>query len=175
MRLLPVQQHPSGVRLSWGGATIEDNNTPTGGPIDVNARTRLAYEHAGALNTPPQPPSAACPDVSPLPRTPATVQRSASPVRNPYYPSSQQRPSLRQTTIPKTIGCDSGSGITNPIGTATGFRGGDRTIPEGRDRSYGLPPPIDTAAGLRGGDKGDRPFVGGSVISPCKHDCDELV
>jgi hypothetical protein len=162
----------SGRATVLGGATIEDDNTPAGGPIDVNACTRLAYEHARALNTPPRPPSAARPNVSPLPRTPATVRRSASPVRNPYYPSSQQWPSLRQTTIPETIGCDSGSGIPNPIGTATGFRGGDRSIPEGRDRSSGLPPPIDTAAGLRGEDRGDRPFVGGSVISPRKRDRD---
>jgi hypothetical protein len=138
----------------------------------MNARTRLAYEHAGALNIPPQPPSAACPDVSPLPRTPATVQQSASPVRNPYYPSLQQRPSLRQTTIPETVGCGRGSGIPNPIGMATGFRGGDRSILEGRDRSSSLPPPIDTAAGIRGRDRGDRPFVGGSVISPRTRDRD---
>ncbi len=75
-------------------------------------------------------------------------------------------------TIPETIGRGSGSGIPNPIGMATGFHGGDRSIPEGRDRISGLPPPIDTVAGLRGRDRGDRPFMGGSVISPRTRDRD---
>jgi hypothetical protein len=117
-----------------GGDNDKVDSTPVDGPVDVYARTRLAYNHARALNTPPQ--------------TPATARCEAFLIRNPYYPSSQPRPSLRQTTIPETLGRDSGPG---------------------------MPPHIDTAAGTRGKDRssgGDRPFMGGSVISPRHQDRD---
>ncbi len=150
----PNNVPPAGMAAFPGRATVlgGDNDkvscTPVDGPVDVNAHTRLAYNHARALNTPPRPPAATRhevsprPEVSPTPRTPATARCEVSPVCNPYYPSSQPRPSLRQTTIPETLGRDSGPG---------------------------MPPHIDTAVGTRGKDRGsggDRPFVGGSIISP---------
>ena len=132
-----------------------DDNT-----MDVTARTRLVYERARALNTPPRASAAVCPTVSPQ-RVPASASRASAPVQNPYHPSPPPRPSLRQTTIPETMG--------NPSLRQT-------TIPEtmGNDSLPRIPPNVDTTDGVRtmNNPHPSRPVVGGHVISPRQRDRD---
>ncbi len=124
-----------------GDVCGETDQSPDDASIDVNARTCLAYENARALN----PSLCAVPSWAPL-RTPDTMRHKVLSVRNPY-PSSQSRPSQRQTTIPKTLGCNRQS-VPNPIDTKNGARGNDR------------------ASG------GRCPSLGGSIISPQHRDWD---
>ena len=122
-----------------GPATDDDT-------MDVTARTRLVYERARALNTPPRASDPTRPAVTPR-RVPTSVSRTTAPVRNPYHPSTPPRPSLRQTTIPETMG-----------------QGGLPRVPAEDFDTSG----IRNTANQRPG----CPVVGGPVISPRHRDRD---
>jgi hypothetical protein len=90
-----------------GGDNDQFDSTPVDGPVDINARTRLAYNHARALNTPPRPlPQHIMrfphvprfpPRHKPLPQHVARLPPSAIPttrLHNPGPPYARQ-PSLK--------------------------------------------------------------------------------
>jgi hypothetical protein len=90
--------------------------------LDVNARTRLAYDRVRAMNLQYHAPRA-----TPS-RAPATTRRDALPVRNPYLP----RDSLRQTTLPETFVRERGPGVPAPIDALTGEPGAASGTGDGR-------------------------------------------
>jgi hypothetical protein len=124
-------------------APVADDRPRSDDLMDVTARTRLAYETARARNMSSLPGSVRTP-----PQPPAATRREVTPIRNPYSPTTSPRPTLRQTTIPETIG---------------------------RAPRPAMPERIDTSTHDRGNDQGfgvGRPVVGGPIISPRHRDRD---
>jgi hypothetical protein len=95
----------------------EVDNSPADAPLDVNARTRLAYDNARALNLPYY----AGPHHTPS-RAPAATRHNTSPVRNTY----PRRQPLQQTTLPETFGHKRRPGVPTPVDTSSGKPGAER-------------------------------------------------